>query len=152
MKATPIPEAGKPTCSALLRERALHLRRLADIDDELAVREEIAGGEAHYASAPRTAWPPCARSRRHARDMIRRVCGHEQLGKGKATQWRVRVDLYHAAMIRPIAAPEPTSPVLSDEEIADHALAALPLRATKKTFAASRTPPMFESDDRRRAS
>jgi hypothetical protein len=41
-------------------------------------------------------WPPRARSRRHARELIRRVDGHERMGAGRETQWRVSAEAYHA--------------------------------------------------------
>lgn len=79
-----------------------------------------------YSTHDPACWPRGCRSRRHARDRIRRVPGHERIGRGPATQWAVSRDAYRAHYTR---APEAST---SDvEAIATAALAAAKLRRTK---------------------
>ena len=68
-------------------------------------------------------WPPGSRSRRAARERIRAVPGHEQIGTGRATVWRVGVEAYRAHHQRPVARAVSPSVARSDEELADLALA-----------------------------
>lgn len=74
-----------------------------------------------YSTEPGT-WPPRCRTRRAARDRIRRVPGHEREGEGPATVWRVSVDAYRAHYQRQRAPELQLVSQLSDEEIAERAL------------------------------
>jgi hypothetical protein len=76
-------------------------------------------------------WPPRARSRRHARELIRRVGGHEHVGAGRETQWRVTVEAYHRHYRRKVATREtkPMAPVVS----VDQWINAAGYRSTKRT-------------------
>ena len=47
-------------------------------------------------------WPPTARSRRHARDLIRRVPEHERSGFGRTTAWKVESSAFHRFYVAPI--------------------------------------------------
>ncbi len=85
-----------------------------------------------YSTEP-SAWPPGARSRRSARDRIRAVPGHEQIGQGKATVWSVSAEAYQAHHARHVA-PVTTS-TATDEELAERALATSGLRRTRKAGA-----------------
>jgi hypothetical protein len=103
-----------------------HLRAL--IREELAKLLGAATG-AFYSTEP-TSWPPGCRTRRAARDRIRAVPGHAQIGTGRATVWRVGVEAYrrHHACRAPARAVSPVA--RSDEELAEAALAGL--RRTKR--------------------
>ena len=89
-----------------------------------------ARGDGSYSTEPGR-WPPGSRSRRAARERIRAVPGHEQIGKGRATVWRVSVEAYRAHHMRPAPAPVAPSVARSDEELADAALAVSGLRPTR---------------------
>jgi hypothetical protein len=96
-----------------------HLRAL--IREELAKLLGTATG-AVYSTEP-TSWPPGCRTRRAARDRIRAVPSHAQIGTGRATVWRVSVDAYQRHYARRLL--QRVVPVVarSDEELAEAALA-----------------------------
>lgn len=103
-----------------------------------AASAEIEATTTSYTTEPGH-WPRGARSRRHARDLIRRVPGHVQIGAGAATQWSVSVAAYraHHNTTNPTTAPAltlvPSAAPMTAEDIAAKTLATMQLRPTKKT-------------------
>lgn len=94
------------------------------------------GAEAVYATKPEELYPPGCRSRRQARDRIRRVPEHAVHGAGPSTVYSVAAEAYHGFYSkRPLAkAPAPPTPVLaSDEELAETALDDAGLRSTRRS-------------------
>ncbi len=77
-------------------------------------------------------WPPRCRNRRMARERIRAVPGHEQSGKGKATVWRVSVEAYRRHHVTAATALTIVPTTITDEMIADEAIASSPLRKTRR--------------------
>jgi len=90
-----------------------------------------------YSTESSELWPRQARSRRHARDLIRQVPGHVRHGTGPATQWRVEADLYRRhytkrPIVKTVPAPSATTnEPLTAEQLADLALEEAGLRATR---------------------
>lgn len=87
-------------------------------------------GASVYSTQPGE-WPEGCRSRRTAKDRLRRVPGVEIVGRGRATVWRVSRAAYAAHYARRLVptamAPRPST----DEEIAAAALEAAGTRATR---------------------
>jgi hypothetical protein len=119
----------QPTCSC---SSVPHFRNgrvvCASCGAMVTARTPFASGDTY--STALGEWPPGCPNRRTARDRIRAVPGHERLGDGKASVWRVGGDAYEAFYARralPIAVPIP-----SDEDaIAEAAIAASGMRATR---------------------
>lgn len=115
---------------------ALEAAIVAIVDARIA---QVLGGRTHYSTAARADYPPGRyaaderRSRRQARDRIKAHPAHERCGTGKATEWRVAVDAYHAKSIAPIVQLVPSGRVADDEAIAQAAMNASGLRATRKS-------------------
>ncbi len=121
-----LPNAGVSKTSATggWDARAAHIARMPTLEALVStyIRGELAKrDEGVYTSEPGQ-WPPGARSRRSARDRIRAVPGHEQLGRGKATVWRVAVGAYRAHHGRRPATPVTDCVRTTDEELAELAL------------------------------
>ncbi|MCW5777786.1 MAG: hypothetical protein KIS87_15225 [Phycisphaeraceae bacterium] len=109
------------------------------------VREEIAraqnGGKEVYSTTSEALYPPGARSRRQARERIRRA-GGRQVGRGKAAYWEIDAATYVAASsvaaasakpaAVPIPASAPPSAMRSDAEVMAMARAETPTRATRR--------------------
>lgn len=92
-------------------------------------------GGRDFFSTSHGAWPPGAKSRRHARDLIRRVPGHARTGVGRQTVWRVECALFDAyyrmRLTRSRAeAIDRSQPDL--DALADNAIRGAKYRATKK--------------------
>lgn len=77
-------------------------------------------------------WPPRCRNRRQARDRIRAVTDHEQLGRGRSTHWRVSVAAFRAHHVTPVSALAIVPTLVTDEMIADAAIEAAGLRKTRR--------------------
>jgi len=82
----------RPTCDctsvAMLRLGSI---TCASCGAVVAIASEV---DAEIFSTEVGCWPPGARSRRHARELIRRVGEHERVGFGRETQWQVSAESY----------------------------------------------------------
>lgn len=99
----------------------------AIVREEIASATSLAAGET-YATKPRAAWPPGARSARSARDRIRAVPGHMNPEHGV---WTVSRELYARQHAGPVLRVVPQETRRSDEEIADRAIANAGFRMTR---------------------
>lgn len=93
------------------------------VRDELA--RHLGAGRPVYSTGHRSSWPPGCRSKRAARDRIRRVPGHRSDGPGV---WLVEAEAYRAYYAR--RAPSKLVVLCTDEAIADAVLSGT--RATRK--------------------
>jgi hypothetical protein len=75
-------------------------------------------------------YPPRRRTRRAARDAIRQVPGHYQIGTGRETQWRVSRSDYERHHARRPSVATPLAPIDVDA-LAERALAEARLRRTR---------------------
>ena len=104
------------------------VRALVRDEVSRAIAVALDGAGVAYSTEPGS-WPPRCRSRRAARERIRLVPGHERVGRGRATVWRVSRAAYDAHNVRSrarAAARPATAPALlatsADHEIALRAL------------------------------
>lgn len=114
------------------------LKALAKLLAPLIAAELSEANAPTFYATERGAWPRGARSRRHARDLIRRVPGHERIGIGATTEWRVSVAAYRAHHVTrsvpalPVAI-VPSAKPLTAEQVAERTLSSMGLRSTKKS-------------------
>ena len=119
-------------------ERKARYVALAEEQFDLLCPDDHAEANVYSTETP-DLWPRRARSRRHARDLIRGVPGHERYGAGRETIWRVDAEAYRKHYAQrplvkvPASAPARTDQVITDEAIADRALVDSGLRATRRT-------------------
>jgi hypothetical protein len=97
------------------------------------VAEQLAKTTVTYSTERPELYPPDAENRRQARDRIRRVPGHIQIGSGRATQWSIDAEAYRQHHTRrPFVLLQALVANDDDEAIAESAIAAAPnLRMTR---------------------
>lgn len=107
------------------------LRALAHVLAPLVAEELAKRTEPNAYSTAEGNWPREAKSRRHARDLIRRVPGHEQIGTGRAVVWRVSAEAYRAFYTRRAAPVIALATRDTDDALAAKYLDAANLRKTR---------------------